>query len=134
MIERIYVFKRLERFWHWADAFDGGSLSRRAVEWVAHNPLFRGLTIHLLMSGQSSQDGSKQMEWAHSALRGAGLSVQTLSQPGDPVAVIPTIIEAQQIDMLVMGAYAHSPLRSWLFGCKTNAMLRAVRIPTLLMR
>jgi nucleotide-binding universal stress UspA family protein len=33
-----------------------------------------------------------------------------------------------------MGAYAHSPLRSLLFGSKTSDLLRAAKIPTLLLR
>lgn len=115
-------------------AFDGSSLTRRAVEWMASSLLFAGLTVHLLMSGRASQDGPKQMEWAKTTLEAAGLSVVPTLQLGEPAAIIAAAIEAQRIDLLVMGAYAHSPLRSRLFGCKTNAMLREVRIPTLLMR
>ena len=36
--------------------------------------------------------------------------------------------------MLIMGAYAHSPLRSLLFGSKTSDLLRSAKIPTLLLR
>lgn len=115
-------------------AFDGGSLMRRAVEWVAHSSLFSGLTLHVLMAGTATPESAKQMEWAKTVLQAAGLQVVTNQQAGDPVAILPSAIEAHQIDILVMGAYAHTPLRSWLFGCKTNAMLSAVRIPTLLMR
>ena len=37
-------------------------------------------------------------------------------------------------DVLVMGAYTHSPLRSLFMGSKTTDLLRAARIPTLLLR
>ncbi len=37
-------------------------------------------------------------------------------------------------DRLVMGAYSHSPLRTWLFGSKTSEMLQASSVPTLLLR
>lgn len=43
-------------------------------------------------------------------------------------------IKAQDIDMLIMGAYSHSPLRSLLFGSKTSDLLRAATIPTMLLR
>jgi nucleotide-binding universal stress UspA family protein len=33
-----------------------------------------------------------------------------------------------------MGAYTHSPLRSLIRGSKTTDLLRAARIPTLLLR
>ena len=41
---------------------------------------------------------------------------------------------SQSIDLLVMGAYSHSPLRSLFLGSKTTDLLRAVRVPTLLLR
>lgn len=44
------------------------------------------------------------------------------------------VVRAQDIDMLIMGAYAHSPLRSLLFGSKTSDVLRSAKIPTLLLR
>jgi nucleotide-binding universal stress UspA family protein len=38
------------------------------------------------------------------------------------------------IDMLIMGAYSHSPLRSLVFGSKTSDLLRSAKVPTLLLR
>ena len=43
-------------------------------------------------------------------------------------------IVAQKIDILIMGAYSHSPWRNLLVGSRTSALLRASRIPTLLLR
>lgn len=115
-------------------AYDGSSLGRRGIEMVATSPLLRGLPIHLLMSGPASQDGPKQMEWAKSTLTAAGFEVIPHLIPGDPQTVVAQTIKDQHIDLLIMGAYGHSPLRSWLFGCKTNATLGSVNIPILLLR
>ncbi|MDP1524614.1 MAG: universal stress protein [Rhodocyclaceae bacterium] len=115
-------------------AFDGGSLTRRGVEYVAASPLFEGQTIHVLMSGPEKQDAPKHMAWAESTLAAAGREVVPLLIPGEVGGVIAKTIEAQSINLLVMGAYAHSPLRSLLFGCMTNTMLGSSSIPTLLMR
>ena len=38
------------------------------------------------------------------------------------------------IDLLIMGAFGHSPLRSLFFGSKTADLLRSSGIPTLLLR
>ncbi len=38
------------------------------------------------------------------------------------------------IDMLIMGAYSHSPHRSLFFGSKTSDLLRSAKVPTLLLR
>lgn len=115
-------------------AYDGGSLTRKGIEMIAASPLLRGLPIHLLMSGKATQDGQKQMEWAKTTLEAAGFEVIPALLPGDPQAIVTKAIAEQNIDLLIMGAYAHTPLRSLLFGCKTNDLLRAVNIPILLLR
>ena len=115
-------------------AFDGGIVTRRGVEMVAASPLFRGLPVHLLMSGKESQDGPKQLEWAKTTLEATGFEVFALLIPGDAERVIAKAVHEQGIDMLIMGAYSHSPLRSLLFGSKTSDLLRSAKVPTLLLR
>lgn len=115
-------------------AFDGGIVTRRGVEMVAQSPLFRGLPIHLLMSGKESQNASKQLEWAKTTLKAAKFDVSAALIPGDAERVIATTVLEQQIDMIIMGAYSHSPLRSLLFGSKTSDLLRSAKTPTLLLR
>lgn len=124
-------FKRPERVMF---AFDGGAMTRRGVEIVAASPLFRGIPIHLLMSGKATQDAPKHMEWARAQLAQAGFEVTTAILPGDAERVIAQTISERQIDLLIMGSYSHSALRGWLFGSKTNDLLRSARVPTLLVR
>lgn len=115
-------------------AFDGGSVTRRGVEMVAASPLFCGLPVHLLMSGKESRDAPKQLEWAKATLETAGFEVIASLVPGDAERIIARTVREQDIDMLIIGAYAHSPLRSLLFGSKTSDLLRSSKIPTLLLR
>lgn len=115
-------------------AFDGGIVTRRGVEMVAASPLFRGLPVHLLMSGKDSQSASKQLEWAKTTLEAASFDVSPSLIPGDAERVIADAVREQGIDMLIMGAYSHSPLRSLLFGSKTSDLLRSAKVPTLLLR
>ncbi len=115
-------------------AFDGGIVTQRGVEMVAKSPLFQGLPLHLLMSGKESQNASKQLEWAKTTLNTAGFEVTASLIPGDAESVIAKAVREQGIDMLIMGAYSHSPLRSLLFGSKTSDLLRSAKIPTLLLR
>jgi nucleotide-binding universal stress UspA family protein len=115
-------------------AFDGGIVTRRGVEMVAASPLFRGLPVHLLMSGKESQQASKQLEWAKTTLEAANFDIFPSLIPGDAESVIAKAIREQEIDMLIMGAYSHSPLRSLLFGSKTSDLLRSAKVPTLLLR
>lgn len=115
-------------------AFDGSSITRRGVELVAASPLFRGLPIHLLMSGEGRQEGPKQLEWAKATLDAAGFNVTASLVPGDAETVIARTVKQEEIDILIMGAFSHSPLRSFLFGSKTADLLRSSTIPTLLLR
>jgi nucleotide-binding universal stress UspA family protein len=115
-------------------AFDGGIVTRRGVEMVAESPLFRGLPIHLLMSGKESADAAKQLDWAKNTLETAGFDTPTHLVPGDAEKVISKKIKELNIDLLIMGAYTHSPIRSLFFGSKTSDLLRESTIPTLLLR
>jgi len=115
-------------------AFDGSAVTRRGVEMIAGSPLFRGLPVHLLMSGKESQNAPKQLEWAKKTLESAGFEVLASLIPGDAESIIAKAVREQGIDILIMGSYAHSPLRSLFFGSKTSDLLRSAKIPTLLLR
>lgn len=115
-------------------AFDGGSITRRGVQIVADSPLFRGMPIQLLMSGKQTRDAAKQLEWAGRTLTDAGLDATTSLIPGDAERIIGGQVLEGEIDILIMGAYSHSPLRTLLFGSKTSDLLRSARVPTLLLR
>ncbi len=115
-------------------AFDGGIVTRRGVEMVAASPLFKGLPVHLLMSGRESLDGPKQLQWARETLERAGFEAPATLQPGDAEQVIARTVKEQAIDLLIMGAYSHSSLRGLLLGSRTSDLLRAATIPALLLR
>lgn len=115
-------------------AFDGSAITRRGVEMVAASPLFKGLPVHVLMSGKPTSDGPKQIEWARQTLEQAGFGVVAYIQPGEPEAVIGQAVQSKGIDLLIMGAYTHSPLRQLFMGSKTTELLRAAKVPTLLLR
>lgn len=115
-------------------AFDGGTVTRRGVHMVATSPLFRGLPIHLLMSGKDNTNASRQLDWASTRLKNAGFEVSTVLTAADAHSAIARSVEDEAIDLLVMGAFGHSALRSLLFGSKTAELLRSATIPTLLLR
>lgn len=115
-------------------AFDGSAVTKRGAEMVAACPLFHGIPVHLLMAGKSYQDAPKDFNLAKATLEKAGLEVHAALIPGDPESVIAKYVHEQAIDLLIIGAYSHSPWRSLLFGSKTSDLLRSARIPTLLLR
>ena len=116
-------------------AFDGGSASRNAVTMVASSPLFKGIPCHLMMVfNDNNLDAGRQLETALSTLATAGLETSSYQVMGDPETAIAKAIKKNQIGMLVMGAYTHSPLRNFIFGSRTTELLRASSVPTLLLR
>tara|TARA_A100000171_G_C2122224_1_gene141434 strand:+ start:73 stop:933 length:861 start_codon:yes stop_codon:yes gene_type:complete len=115
-------------------AFDGGSVTRRGVRLIAGSPLFKGLPIQLLMSGKESSGAERQLDWAKETLVKAGFDAQATFKPGDAESVIAHNIIEQDIDLLIMGAYSHSPWRRLVMGSKTTDLLRAAKVPTLLVR
>jgi nucleotide-binding universal stress UspA family protein len=115
-------------------AFDGSGVTRRGVEMIANSPLLKGLPIHIVMAGKAQAHSAKLVDSAQAVLTAAGFSVTTNVSTEVPEVVIPQTVRDQQIDLLVMGAYSHSPLRAWLFGSKTTELLRSAKVSTLLLR
>jgi nucleotide-binding universal stress UspA family protein len=115
-------------------AFDGSSVTRQGIQMIAGSPLLRGLPIHLLMAGKPQVQGPKQIEEARSVLEAVGFQVSMKVHLGDPETVIAEAVRSQMCDLLVMGAYSHSPWRSLFVGSKTTDLLRSAAVPTLLLR
>lgn len=115
-------------------AFDGSSVTRKGVEMLAGSPLLRGLPIHLLMSGTSNAQSHSHMEWAVLLLKKAGFEATSEIVSGGPQEAIAHALRTQVFNLLVMGAYSHSPFRNLFTGSKTSEMLKNSKVTTLLLR
>lgn len=114
--------------------FDGSGVTRRGVEMIARSPLLKGLPIHIVMAGKAQAHSAKLLDNAQAILTAAGFNVTSHINTDAPEVVIPQMVNDQQSDLLVMGSYSHSPLRTWFFGSKTTALLRSANVSTLLLR
>ncbi|MGR3701360.1 MAG: universal stress protein [Paracoccaceae bacterium] len=115
-------------------AFDGGASAIKAVDHIARSPLFQGLTVHVVTVGTATPEVRKGLEEAQALLRAAGLEADTAILPGQPDTALGKLVEEAQFDMLVMGAYGHSRIRSLIIGSTTTAMIRSCKVPVVLMR
>ncbi|MDA0375493.1 MAG: universal stress protein [Planctomycetota bacterium] len=113
-------------------ALDGRRTTRKAVEFVARSPLFDGLPVHLFAAGAA--EGDRSLAAAVDLLAKAGRSPAVVQATGDVERGVAAAIRETGSDLLVMGAYAHSWLRSLFVGSRTNGLLRASTVPTLLVR
>ena len=113
-------------------ALDGRRTTRKAVEFVARSPLFEGLPVHLFAAGAA--EGDRSLAAGVDLLAKAGRSPAVVQATGDVERGVAAAIRETGSDLLVMGAYAHSWLRSLFVGSRTNGLLRASTVPTLLVR
>lgn len=115
-------------------AFDGGAAAQRAVDHIAGNPLFAGLPVHLVTVGAETPTMRAALAQAQSRLQAAGLTTDSAVVAGQPDVALAALIATAGFDLLVMGAYGHSRIRSLIIGSTTTAMLQSCAIPVLLLR
>lgn len=115
-------------------AYDGGASAMKAVDYIARSPLFAGLAVHVVTVGHDTPEARKGLENARAMLVAVGISGETALVAGQPDTALAKLVDAPGYDMLIMGAYGHSRIRSLIIGSTTTAMLRSCKVPVLLLR
>jgi nucleotide-binding universal stress UspA family protein len=115
-------------------AFDASATTKIGVEMVATSPLFRGLECHVVMVAADSGARHEELAWARTTLETNGFTVSVTLMQGDAEHVLTEYVQANGIDLLIMGAYGHSRIRQLIVGSTTTTMLRTSSIPILLLR
>jgi len=115
-------------------AYDGGATTRKCVDMVCASPLLKGLACELLMVGEPTPANTAHLEWARARLEAAGFAPTARITPGTPETLIAKEVGDRDIDLLVMGAYGHSRIRTLILGSTTTQVLRHCPIPVLLLR
>ena len=113
-------------------AFDGGPSSRKAVSFAATSSLFDEVELHLVVAGAETEKHRNALRWAREVLGERCKRGEIIAGDVDDVL----IADAAQngADMVIMGAYGHSPLRTLIVGSTTTAIMRGVTLPVLLFR
>lgn len=115
-------------------AFDGSATTRKGVEMVAASPLFRGLSCHLVMVGEETEEAQAQLAWARQTLETAGFDAPAVILSGEVEQILCGYRKEHDIDLLIMGAYGHSRIRRFLVGSTTTSVVRNANVPVLLLR
>lgn len=113
-------------------AFDNGQSARKAVSFAATSPAVAGLHVDLLLVGADSERNRDALRWANEVLGERCRRSEIVGGHVDDTLLAET--DRSQTDLLMMGAYGHSPLRAMMVGSTTTTMLRRVRLPVLLFR
>jgi nucleotide-binding universal stress UspA family protein len=125
------AFRPIKRF---LVAYDGGPSADKAVDMISRGSLLRGLACDLLTVGTPGGEAETKLQSAAGRLRGGGYAVRAIVHPGEPEAVILGRVEAEGIDLLVMGAYGHSRIRNLVVGSTTATMVQRCKVPVLMIR
>jgi len=115
-------------------AYDGSVTTRKCGEMVSASPLLKGLDCDVLLVGEPDADTRNHLEWAEGQLQAAGFTPVLHVMAGIPDIVIARQASERATDLLVMGAYGHSRIRTMVVGSTTTQVLRACQIPVLLLR
>lgn len=115
-------------------AYDGGASAAKAVDFIAANQLFQGLEVCLATVGAKEAKVELGLAEAKAKLTAAGITTETAVLPGQPETALSRYIEEAKFDLLVMGAYGHSRIRSLVIGSTTTEMIRSCKVPLVLVR
>jgi nucleotide-binding universal stress UspA family protein len=114
-------------------AYDASPAAKRALERLAHSPLFAGLPVTIVMAESEGAAKRTSLDEAEAEFA-SDHQVTTLMDAGRAEQVIPQVVAGTPNAMLLMGAYGHSPFRRMIIGSTTTAMIRTVKAPVLLVR
>ncbi len=115
-------------------AYDGGVSSMKAVDHIARSALFQGLSITLATVGSETSEAARSLADARALLKAADIDADLRVVPGQPESELGTLVEQEGFDMVVMGAYGHSRIRSLVIGSTTTEMVRNCKVPIVLLR
>jgi nucleotide-binding universal stress UspA family protein len=115
-------------------AYDGSASAKVAIERMSTSPVFMDLDICVLCVAQESIHAQKVADEAIMKLHTANISASSRIATGDPEDALNQLVSEEGFDLLVMGAYGHSRIRSLIIGSTTTAMIQSVKIPVLLYR
>jgi nucleotide-binding universal stress UspA family protein len=113
-------------------AFDGGASARKGVAFAATSPLFKDVELHLVVAGAETDRSRDALRWAREVLGERAKRAEII--PGDTDDVLIAEATQREADLVIMGAYGHSPLRTVVVGSTTTGVIRGVILPVLLFR
>lgn len=115
-------------------AYDGRTSADNAIEHIITNGLLKNMPCHLVaVKNNESQQQAKFLQ-AKNRLQSAGYDVIQHFLEGSIFESLKKYHQENQIEMLVMGAFAHSKIRHFFLGSNTMRMIDSFEKPLILYR
>lgn len=115
-------------------AYDGSTSAKVAIKRMSASPVFTDLEVCVLSVGPDQARTQSVADEAVAELKAANIAAASRTASGEPEEVLGELMAGEGFDLLVMGAYGHSRIRSLIIGSTTTAMIQSVKVPVLLYR
>jgi len=115
-------------------AYDGRDTANRSLDRIISGGLLTGLDCHLVMVRGNSAATEERLEAAADRLRSEGFPVTTALLDGDIYETLQSYKQDHDIDLMIMGAFAHSKVRHLFLGSNTLRMIERTDIPLIVLR
>lgn len=115
-------------------AYDGSASAKTAITRMSASPVFKDLDICVLCVGPDAAKARATAEEAVAKLQAAHIRAEPRTASGEPEEVLGKLVAEEGFNLLVMGAYGRSRIRSLIIGSTSTAMIQTVKIPVLLYR
>lgn len=118
-------------------AHDGGKSCQKATEFLAGSDAFKDIELHIVIVAEDSGEEEKalgHLRGAEKRLKDAGYTTTCHMLHGAPEEAIAEYVAAQDMHLLIMGAYGHSRIRHLFIGSTTTEMIRRCLVPVMLFR
>ncbi|EDM67919.1 universal stress protein family [Moritella sp. PE36] len=115
-------------------AYDGRETADKAVQRIIQGGLLQGMTCHLVTIKNTEQAQQQKFEQAKMRLEQEGFSVIATYLEGDISTSLMDYKQQHDIELVVMGAFAHSKMRNFFLGSNTMRMIENCRVPLIVLR
>ncbi|MDX2321010.1 MAG: universal stress protein [Moritella sp.] len=115
-------------------AYDGRETADKAVQRIIAGGLLKGMTCHLVTIKNSENTQQQKFELTQARLEKEGFNVIATYLEGDISVALMDYKQQHAIELVVMGAFAHSKVRSFFLGSNTMRMIENCRVPLIVLR
>lgn len=114
--------------------YDGRETADKAVQRIIEGGLLQGLKCHLVTVKNKVSDQHSKFKAAEALLVEHGFEVEASYLTGSIFDSLMNYKENNDVDMVVIGAFAHSKLRQVILGSNTLKMIENTQLPLIVLR
>ncbi|WP_417766363.1 universal stress protein [Spongiibacter tropicus] len=115
-------------------AYDGRDTADKAVQRIIRSDLLKGLPCHLVTVRNKVDDQMGRFERTKALLESEGFVVTARYLEGDIYDSLLGYKQQHDIDLMLIGAFAHSKIRQFFLGSNTLRMIESATKPMIVLR